>query len=272
MLLKLHFPSLPLSEFVELFTFYEDYAPSHLVERVLPEGVVEIIVDLTEEPKWIHDNATLKHSQSYRRAWVSGMRSKFISIGVAGRSAMFIIRFKPGKAYPFLQMPVREVDNMVIGYDSVMNGEFTDFRCALIEAPTPVAKFALAERFILHRMRNHLDINPAIDYMVDRFIANPCTATIAEIVHRTGYSHKHLLSLFGKYVGLSPKEFLRVLKFQQTIQRIEKMKRVDWVQLAHDCGYYDQSHFINDFKEFSGFSPSEYMGRKYDFVNYVPVL
>lgn len=63
------------------------------------------------------------------------------------------------------------------------------------------------------------------------------------------------------------------MKFQQTIQRIERMEHVDRVQLAHDCGYYDQSHFINEFREFSGFSPSHYLEAKSacDFVSYIPM-
>jgi AraC-like DNA-binding protein len=272
MLLKLHTPNPPLSDFVELFTYYEDYAPTHSVERVLPEGVVEIIIDLTDEPKWMHDNETLKHSKSYRWAWVSGMRSRFISIGVAGRSAMFIIRFKSGKAYPFLQMPVSEIDNQVVDSDAVFDSAFASYRTQLIEAPTPRRKFQVAENFILQRIRNHFEIHPAVSYVVNEVMRNPSTATIGCIIQQTGYTHKHLLSLFNKYVGLSPKQFVRLTRFQHAVLHIERSKQIDWMQVANDCGYYDQSHFIKDFKEFSGFSPSEYVQRKYEFVNYVPML
>jgi len=272
-LLKLHIPQPPLFDFVELFTYYEGYSPEHSVERLLPEGVVEVIIDLTDSTNHIYDNTTLKPKQACRRAWISGMRSKYISIDAGIKQAsMFIIRFKRGKAFPFLQIPLSEVDNLVIDYDAIMNGEFTDFREAIIEATSPEAKFARAERFLLHRMRSHLELIPAVDYVVSEIVNNPSTSRISNIVHQTGYSHKHLLSLFRKHVGLSPKEFLRVMKFQQTILRIEQMRQLDWIQVAHDCGYYDQSHFIKDFKEFSGFSPTEYLAMKSPVINYIPIL
>lgn len=186
---------------------------------------------------------------------------------------MFIIRFRPGKAYPFLQLPCREIDNIVVEHDALLNQELADFREMLMAATTPEKKFAVAEGFLLRRMKNHFGIHPAISYIVESIIANSCTTTVSNIVQHTGYSHKHLLVLFAKYIGLSPKGFLRVMKFQQTIQQIERMQHVDWVQLAHDCGYFDQSHFINKFREFSGFSPVRYLEAKStsEFVNYVPM-
>lgn len=97
MILRLHVPSPLLSEYIEMLTYYEDYSPGHSIERLLPEGVVEIIIDMTEDPKYIYDNHTLATIQSCRRSWISGMRSRYISISVVRRSAMFVIRFRRGK-------------------------------------------------------------------------------------------------------------------------------------------------------------------------------
>lgn len=272
MLLRIHAPQPPLSEYVELFTYYEDYRPDHAIERLLPEGVVEVIIDLTDTPKFIFDNRTLQPVQSCRRSWVSGMRSKYISIGVAENSAMFVIRFRRGKAWPFFRMPLGELDNSVIDGEQLLGSAFSSFRQMLMDARTPDEKFRVAGRFLLRRVAGEAEIHPAVGYAINELLRCPTTATVGAIAQKTGYSHKHLLTLFSTYAGLTPKQFLRIVKFQQAVHLIEQRREIQWTQLAHDCGYYDQAHFINDFKEFSGFSPTEYIQVKSEFVNYVPIL
>ncbi len=77
--------------------------------------------------------------------------------------------------------------------------------------------------------------------------------------------------MFKKQVGITPKAYLKIMRFQKTINEIEQSGNIDWALLSHDCGFYDQAHFINDFKLFSGFAPEEYIKRKSKYVNYIPV-
>jgi AraC-like DNA-binding protein len=67
--------------------------------------------------------------------------------------------------------------------------------------------------------------------------------------------------VFAAQVGLSPKLFSRILRFQRARAMADQIKRLDWAQLASTCGYFDQSHLINDFQEFSGLSATEYLRR-----------
>jgi len=72
-------------------------------------------------------------------------------------------------------------------------------------------------------------------------------------------------------VGVSPKQYLRIMRFQKAIEAIENNATVRWSKIALESRYYDQAHFIHDFKLFSGFTPNEYMKRKTAMLNYVPV-
>ena len=69
----------------------------------------------------------------------------------------------------------------------------------------------------------------------------------------------------------TPKEFLKVIRFQSAVRQIEQQDQVDWSAIAYDCGFYDQSHFIADFKKFSGYTPSQYLKIKGSLLNYIPV-
>jgi len=273
MILQFHIPPPPLTHYVELITYYKGYNPPHTIERLLPDGGIDLIIDLTSVPKYIYDNESLTEIQSCKRAWISGMRTEYISIQArAAESEMLVIRFRPGMAWSFLHMPVLEIKDKVADAELVFGNELLSFREQLLEQAEPVQKFTIAEQYLLQRIKNHFEIHPAIRYCISQIGSNPSQASIREITHKTGYSSKHLISLFGKYAGINPKQYVSVLKFQQAVQLLEKNPgQINWTALALDCGYYDQAHFINEFKRFSGFNPSAYMESRGDYINYIPV-
>lgn len=273
MILQFHIPPPPLAHYVELITYYKGYNPPHTIERLLPDGGIDLIIDLTNVPKHIYDNETLTEIQSCKRAWISGMRTEYISIQArAAESEMLVIRFRPGMAWSFLHMPVLEIKDKVVDAELVFGNELLSFREQLLEQAEPVQKFTIAEQYLLRRIKNHFEIHPAIRYCISQIGGNPSQASIREITHKTGYSSKHLISLFGKYAGINPKQYVSVLKFQQAVQLLENNPgQINWTSLALDCGYYDQAHFINEFKRFSGFNPSAYMELRGDYINYIPV-
>ncbi len=77
--------------------------------------------------------------------------------------------------------------------------------------------------------------------------------------------------MFRKHVGITPKSYLKIMRFQKAVNEIEAAPLIDWAGLSQECGFYDQSHFINDFKLFSGFTPQDYASKKTTYLNYVPV-
>jgi AraC-like DNA-binding protein len=111
--------------------------------------------------------------------------------------------------------------------------------------------FKAAEQLLMKNFSGKLTSHPCIDY--------------------AGYSSKHLIQMFKSHVGVPPKSFLRIIRFQKAVKEIEKCHEVNWASFALDCGYFDQSHFISDFKAYSGFTPTQYVERKNDVLNYVPV-
>ena len=123
MIFELYIQSFQLSQFIESFVYYCDYHPVHTVDRFLPDGHVNIVIDLTDYPKYIYDNDSLKEIQACRHVWFSGIRNKFITIPSGKDSEMFIINFHRGKAYPFVQMPLHELTDSVVDGDLVLTYE-----------------------------------------------------------------------------------------------------------------------------------------------------
>lgn len=269
MTLETYIPSFPLNQFIESFLYYKDYSPQHSIDRFLPDGNVNIVIDLTDYPKFIYDNHTLKEIQSCKNVWFSGIRNNFITIPSGRDNEMFIINFLKGRAYPFVEMPMHELTDYVVDGELVMTREILNLRERLLAAVSVGNKFQYAEQYLMKIFGPKLMVNPFIEYSVNHLLNSPTGMTLEQLALKVGFSQKHFIKIFKEHVGLTPKGFLKVMRFQKAIQEIELSREVNWNTIAYESGYYDQAHFSNDFKAFSGFTPQQYLNTRSDFTNYV---
>jgi AraC-like DNA-binding protein len=271
MIFETYIPSFPLSQFIECFIYYKDYKPAHSIDRFFPDGNVNVVFELSDFSNYIYDNETLKEKQTCKKVWFAGMRNNFITIPSCRDTEMFVINFLKGKAYPFLEMPVNELTDFVVDGELVMSNEILSIRDALLNIPMVREKFAYTEKQLLKLYGNKLFVNPFVDFAVNQILQTPHQTTIQYLSGKIGYSQKHLIKIFREHVGLTPKSFLKIIRFQKTIGEIEKNRKANWTSVAYECGYYDQAHFINDFKHFSGFTPTQYLQTQSEYTNYVAV-
>lgn len=272
MIFQTHIPKSPLDQFIESFIYHEGYNPEHSIDRFLPDGNVEIIIDLDVKPKFIYDNKTLQKIQTCRKAWASGVRREPISIYSGKDSAMLIISFKKGKAYPFFPLPMNEISDCVADADLLWGDLFSALRLRLLEQHEASKKFRIVENFLLENFQKKLQLNLCVEFAVNKIIENPTEINLGKLTEKIGYSQKHFISMFKKEVGLTPKSYLKIMRFQKALIEIENSASVDWTQISGKCGFYDQAHFIADFKKFSGFTPVQYLKRKNHLLNYVPIV
>ena len=270
MIFEFHQPKGMLARYVERFIYFEQYESSYLIERFLPDGNVEVVFTLKDEPQYIYDNETLAETQKCANAWASGVRTAPISIPSGNDSRMFVVIFKKGMAHPFFPMPMTELRDEVVDAESIWGREIMDIRERLAESTTGQERFFAAEQFLEALLTHASPGSKFVEYGVSKIISNPTGLSLQRLSEEVGYSRRHFINKFKSGVGLSPKRYMRILRFQRSIQEIEA-EDFDWADIALECGYYDQSHFINDFRRFSGFSPSEYYEKKNGNLNYVPV-
>lgn len=271
MIYRTYVPRAPLGGFVDFFWFYAGHNPAHGKERVLPHGCLELIIDLQAGPRRWFDREDHSRFREYRRGWLSGAQSEFIVIETAQQSSMMGIHFKPGGAWPFVDLPVSELNEQVVELDQLWGAEARDLRDRLLEAPEPAGKFAVLEMYLLRRGRRTMTQDNPVAFALRAFGRTPHEQTIASVADRLGVSHKHLIELFRRRVGLTPKLYCRIQRFQRVVAEIEQRKSIDWADLACACGYHDQAHFIRDFQAFSGLNPSAYLMDRNEYLNFVPV-
>jgi AraC-like DNA-binding protein len=275
MIFRLHRPVFPLKGFVESLVYFEGMSPPHALDRFLPDGNTELIISLSDEPQYIHDNATLRVVQSCHRSWVSGVRAQPITIPSGRDSRMLVVAFRKGAAHPFYPFPMNEIMDTVVNADLVFGRGILSLREQLLEARSVDAMFYLVERFLLQQAGDRVNSGNAsrcVEYAIDYLARGLYDASLQSLAEAIGYSQKHFIGLFKRQVGATPKQYLRILRFQRAVQGLETASSPDWSGFALQNGFYDQAHFINDFRGFSGFSPAEYLRLKAGTLNYVPAL
>ena len=274
MILQVHTPAFPLNEFVDHFIYFEGFNPVHSMDRFLPDGNAEFIVNLTDNPQIIYDNETLTELQSFGPAWVSGVRTQPITIPSGRGNRMLIVAFKKGKAHPFYNFPMSELANLIVDAGLVFGIKLRNLRERLLNTDSIPQMFLTVEEFLMQQAGDSLHTNTSskcIEYAVANIVNQPTLLGFQQFSRQIGYSQKHFIDLFKKQVGVPPKQYLKIMRFQKAIQEIENHISIQWSSIATESGFYDQAHFIGDFKNFSGFTPGEYMKRKTESINYIPV-
>lgn len=271
MIQQMHIPGPPLASFIRFFYYYEGVAMPHRVDRFLPNGDTEILIDFHDAPQFIYDNETLKEIQACNHVWASGLRTEPITIPSGSNAAMMVISFRKGMAASFFPFPMQEIADSVVDADLVWGSDFGDLREVLIETEDIGRRFEIVEMFLIDRFASKLKIDPCVSYAVDEMTRKPDRLSIARMNSRIGYSQRHFTEMFRRQIGVTPKAFLKIMRFQKAVETIDASPSPDWGDIAVDCGFYDQAHFINDFKHFSGFTPEQYAKIHSNYQNYVPV-
>jgi len=267
-----HIPPAPLSELVGCFWYWEGAPVTHSYERLLPNGEAAIIFNLRDRPIRIYDARNIARFQSFGYAVLSGARSDCFVIDTDQQERVMGIQFRPGGAFPFLRMPAPEVEGLPVPLEDVWGGRSAPIREQLLAARNVEAMFAVLEQNLTAQLVRPPELHPAVSYAVRRFCA--CGSggeSVAEITERVGLSSRRFIELFHRQVGLTPKTFSRVRRFQRVLKAVHRKREIDWARVAAENGYYDQAHFIHDFHGFSGFTPTAYATLDTAHLNHVPL-
>lgn len=252
--------------------YWDGYIQSHAQERLLPDGCMTIAFSLGDRSRQKHRCEDPAPAVSVPGQVICGPRSTPMVLDTADMVTTLGIQFKPGGGFPFLRMPASELRDLCIPLDDVFGAGASSLRERLLECASPQPMFSVVEQWLLSHAARALEKHPAVAYATQQFVQGVLTQPLSSVIDRIGYSQRHFNQLFADEVGLTPKRFLRVRRFQRVISSIAGEGCVDWADLALHCGYYDQSHFVHDFRSFCGLTPAAYLSHRTPHLNHVPVL
>ena len=263
MIFETHEVAEPYKSFVESIFHYKHFKPDHSIERVVPTGHVFLLFELDGFQRHTYDNETLEPNANFVKAWVSGIHQNYLSISAHEDSEMFVIQFKSFGARPFLHVDMDTLADRVVSEAEIPKSELIAMHASLRNAETSEEKFAVADDWL----RQHFDLaqtppDPIVN-MVSLLQEQPASK-LKEVLDTYDGTQKHLISQFRKFVGLTPKQYQRVMRFNDVFAQMQKDQFLSWADIAQLCGYSDQSHFIREFKNFSGFSPKKFLQQDFD--------
>jgi AraC-like DNA-binding protein len=239
-------PRGPLAQFVAVFWHWRGHTAPRSTERLLPMATMELVVRL---------------GGGKLGAGVSGPHSEVFFLERTADDELVGVHFKPGGALPFLGVPAGDLHNRSVTLDDLWGApEAARIVARLHEAPTSNAKFALLERTLLDVAFRPLARHPAATFALAELNRDSSVRSSAEVARELKMSQRRFIRFFRDEVGLTPKLYSRIERFQAVLRRIELLDDVDWADVATSCGYFDQPHFIHDFREFTGLRPSDYLG------------
>jgi AraC-like DNA-binding protein len=290
-------PRMPLATLVECLWYWEGAPGPHLQERLLPQGQAAMILNLRDEPIAIYeDNGG---AGRYGTAVLSGARSNCFTIDCSQQERVVGVQFAPGGASPFFRMPMSELEDASFDMGDLWGNPAAWMRERVLAAQTPRAMLEVLaacleeqldtsgcgaaskarrtnERSVFSKSAGlGFDIaarlHPAVIYMAEELDSCYGPRRVQAVTGKIGMSQRRLAQLFHEQVGVSPKTFHRVRRFQHTLQRLRGVQRVDWADLAVECGYYDQAHLSHDFRQIAGMTPSAYLSAATEHLNHVPL-
>ena len=253
----IYIPSPPLNAYIDRLYYVDGLAP-YPHEKILPDSRLDLKINFggaVQAYKADHTEPFATCSDSW---WV-GLWSASHIVDWPLDMRYFGVSFKPGGAYPFLQLPVSELHNQVVPLDVLWGHCATEIRERMYAAPTLQARFALLEQYLLARFCEDPYGLDAIQYALAQIAQCHGALSIRALSDQMGISQNHLGTQFKQLVGGTPKELARLYRFEHALRSIDPTQPVDWTRVALQSHYYDQSHFNKDFVEFTGHNPTEYL-------------
>ena len=261
-----------LNASIESIFYYNHFQPDHSIERVVPTGHLFLIFELDGIERYTYHNDTLKVLDSFRDCWLSGAHQNYLSISAHQDSEMLVVQFKPLGAYPFLKKSLNGFANLVVPATELFEYSTTDVRSAIMNSKSVKGKFSVVEDWLLKIYDPSLRVREATTLAFNE-LTSSAFSNYKSILKEYPNSQKHLIDQFKKHGGLTPKIYHRIFRFNEILQLVHQKKDISWTEVAYQCGYTDQSHFIKEFKTFSGFIPEQFVASKFheEEVNFFPL-
>ena len=255
-------PKAPLSQFVETIWAAEGGESAFQPERILPTGTFELAINLRRNKLSFHEAERPETLSQFSGAVVSGAHGRSFAPADTDGVSVIGVHFRPGGAFPFLGAPAGELADAHVDLDTLWGRSAGLLRERLCAASTVGQRFELVQEELLRRLREGVERHYAVRAALEIFQKHQLENSVSKTAKSVGLSQRRFIEVFKAEVGLTPKLFSRIQRFQRARRLIQGDPSPNWTSIAFDSGYCDQSHFIREFVEFSGLNPTDYLSRR----------
>ena len=225
------------------------------VQRIVPTGMTELLLYFTPRPKILTCNKYLSDNVA-----LYGHQNDYYDMELTEKLSVFSIVFQPQGVMQFFKFPLHEICNQNVPLKYISGQAGRDLEEKMGAAPTFHQRVDIAETYLINLLKiNYVDFAfRRINHIVELIKNNCRNVNISQMASEACLCRKQFERIFAEHIGISPKQYLKIIRFQFAIFQKQQKANLDLLDISYESGYYDQSHFINDFKTLSGLTPKQY--------------
>lgn len=233
-------------------------------QTIVPDGCMEMIFHYGDLYRQYTENLPAGqaggNSIIQPRSFVIGQLTQPLEIEPTGETGIFSVRFHPEGFLPFTSIPIKEMENTAVSLKKLFGKDGEEIEQKILNAETTQDRIELIEKFLTNLLADSETIHSIVRATVETILTANGQLSIGELSKQNKINRRQMERKFSSTIGLSPKQLSKTIRLQATLKMLLNKKFTSLTALAYEGDYYDQAHFIKDFKEFTGLTPKEFYG------------
>jgi len=253
---KIFEPNPDLADFVKCYwTLEGTKATTPEINTIVPDGTMKLIFHY-EDLYWHHPDKGARFLQP--RSFLIGQLTRPYIVEPDGDTGTFVVRFHPNGFLPFTTMPIKEMENTPISLETLFGKEGQELEFKILNADAVLERIEIIESFLLNRLKRKELIDRVVESTIEIISKANGQLSVNELSKQNNLNRRILSRKFNTTVGLSPKQLSKIIRLQTSLKSLLNEDVSTLTDLAYANDYFDQAHFIKDFKEFTGITPKEF--------------
>ncbi len=251
-----YYPSAQLADLIECYWVL--HAPDRFMDapdRLIPGGRVELIFNFGDPSDWLITPEN-PHGTRFNGPMIMGQRNQIFYVKSTGKTRMLGLRFKPGGLAAFTNVPVSDLLNTLLPAELIVGKAVNSLEMQLADYSDDVKRIQVLDTILKTALRNISADQLVVNQTIDLLRNSQDDISIDTICQQTGWYYKKLERLFLKKIGYTPKYYHKILRFNKAVRCMRTAHNL--TDVGHSCNYFDQAHFIRDFRLFTGTTPSQF--------------
>lgn len=248
-----------LKKLIKYYWLIQSQSPIEVNHKLLPVSNIDFILNLSSPIRYLKDEKTEIVPTGFH---FNGIRDRYFLVKQTGRLRIFGISFFSMGLFPILKMPISEFKDKTIELDLAISN-FTE---TIINKINNIQSISEIINIIENQLMQNVDVSlipgKEVFDVFEVFNKNINDFNIKSLCEQYGINQRRLERVFNKYIGIRPKLFYRINRFQEIINHMQKTNLDNFATIVYDNNYYDQMHFIKDFKLFTGSTPIEFLNQR----------
>ncbi|HAS45492.1 MAG TPA: AraC family transcriptional regulator [Microscillaceae bacterium] len=224
---------------------------------IVPDGTIKMIFHYGDFYRHYPEGG---NSYLLPKCFVVGQLTRPFVVEPTGKTGTFFVRFHPNGFLPFASLPIKQMENSTIPLEELFGKEGLAIEQEILNADSTAMRIKLIETFLFNQLTDYQNIDYIVKSIVDTILTANGQLTVNQLSQQNNINRRQLVRKFSSIIGLGPKQLSKTIRLQTALKSLLTQQKTSLTALAYENEFYDQAHFIKDFKEFTGLTPKEFYG------------